>query len=95
MLKGKVYLVGAGPGDIGLITLKGYNLICQADIILHDHLIPIELLQLAKAEAEIISVGKFACRHTMSQDRINALLIEKARDNKIVVRRSVCLWPRW
>jgi uroporphyrinogen III methyltransferase/synthase len=86
MSKGKVYLVGSGPGDFELITLKGYKLICQADVILHDHLIPLDLLQLAKAEAEIITVGKFASRHTMSQDRINALLIEKAKDNKIVVR---------
>jgi uroporphyrinogen III methyltransferase/synthase len=86
MSKGKVYLVGSGPGDFELITLKGYKLICQADVILHDHLIPLDLLQLAKAEAEIITVGKFASQHTMSQDRINALLIEKAEDNKIVVR---------
>lgn len=86
MPKGKVYLVGAGPGDFELITLKGYKLICQADVILHDHLIPAELLQLPKAQAEVISVGKFASRHTMPQDRINALLIEKAEAHKIVVR---------
>jgi len=86
MPKGKVYLVGAGPGDPELITLKGYGLICQADVILHDHLIPTELLQLARAEAEVITVGKFASQHTMSQDRINALLIEKAGQHRIVVR---------
>ncbi|MGB2862394.1 MAG: uroporphyrinogen-III C-methyltransferase [Sedimentisphaerales bacterium] len=86
MSKGKVYLVGSGPGDVELITLKGYKLIRQADVILHDHLIPLELLQFAKPEAEVISVGKFASRHTMSQDRINTLLIEKAGDNKIVLR---------
>jgi len=86
MSKGKVYLVGSGPGDVELITLKGYKLIRQADVILHDHLIPLELLQFAKPEAEVISVGKFASRHTMSQDRINALLIDKAGDNKIVLR---------
>jgi uroporphyrinogen III methyltransferase/synthase len=86
MSNGKVYLVGSGPGDVELITLKGYKLICQADVILHDHLIPLELLQLARADAEIISVGKFASRHTMSQDQINALLIEKAGDNNVVVR---------
>ncbi len=86
MSKGKVYLVGSGPGDVELITLKGYKLIRQADVILHDHLIPLELLQFAKPEAEVISVGKFASQHTMSQDRINALLIEKAGDNKIVLR---------
>jgi uroporphyrinogen III methyltransferase/synthase len=86
MSKGKVYLVGAGPGDFELITLKGYKLICQADVILHDHLIPAELLQLTKTQAEVIPVGKFASRHTMPQDRINALLIEKAQTHEIVVR---------
>jgi len=86
MSNGKVYLVGSGPGDVELITLRGYKLIRQADVILHDRLIPLELLQFAGADAEIISVGKFASRHTMSQDQINALLIEKARDNNVVVR---------
>jgi uroporphyrinogen III methyltransferase/synthase len=86
MSNGKVYLVGSGPGDVELITLKGYKLISQADVILHDHLIPLELLQLARADTEIISVGKFASRHTMSQDQINTLLIEKARENQVVVR---------
>jgi len=86
MQKGKVYLVGAGPGDPGLITLKGYGLICQADVILHDHLIPDELLQLARADAEIITVGKFASQHTMPQEQINALLIEKAGQHKTIVR---------
>ena len=86
MSYGKIYLVGAGPGDLELITVKGYKLICQADVILHDHLIPSELLRLAKPGAEIISVGKFAGRHTLPQDQINKLLIEKARDNKVVVR---------
>jgi uroporphyrinogen III methyltransferase/synthase len=86
MPKGKVYLIGAGPGNIELITLKGYKLIGRADVILHDHLIPHELLKLAKPDAEIISVGKFASRHTKTQDQINALLVEKAKDNKAVVR---------
>jgi uroporphyrinogen III methyltransferase/synthase len=86
MPRGKVYLVGAGPGSIELITLKGYKLIGRADVILHDHLIPHELLKLAKPDAEIISVGKFASRHTKTQDQINALLIEKAKGNKVVVR---------
>lgn len=86
MSQGKVYLVGAGPGDAELITLKGYRLICRADVILHDRLIPAELLRLAKPAAEIISVGKFAGRHPVKQSQINALLVEKAADNKIVVR---------
>jgi len=86
MPKGKVYLVGGGPGDVELITLKGYELIRRADVILYDHLMPLELLQLARDDAEIISVGKLASKHTMPQEQINALLIEKARDNKMVVR---------
>lgn len=86
MSYGKIYLVGTGPGDVELITVKGYKLICEADVILHDHLIPSELLRLAKLGAEIISVGKFAGLHTMPQLQINKLLIEKARDNKVVVR---------
>ena len=78
--------MGSGPGDVGLITVKGYELVRQADVILYDHLMPMELLQLAREDAEVISVGKFASKHTMSQERINALLIEKAADNKVVVR---------
>ena len=86
MSHGKVYLVGAGPGDIDLITLKGYQLICQADVILYDHLSAAGLLDFARADAEKIAVGKFASRHTMPQDEINSLLIEKARTNQVVVR---------
>jgi uroporphyrinogen III methyltransferase/synthase len=86
MAQGKVYLVGSGPGDVELITLKGYRLIARADVILHDHLIPQELLRLAGDAAEVISVGKFASRHTLPQEKINALLIEKAKTNNIVVR---------
>ena len=86
MLQGKVYFVGAGPGDIELITIKGYQLISQADVILHDHLIPLELLHLAKPTAEVISVGKFASRHTVPQNQINELLLQKAKSNKVVVR---------
>lgn len=86
MPKGKVYLVGAGPGDVELITVKGYDLIRRADVILYDHLMPLELLQLAREDAEKISVGKFASQHTMPQEQINALLVEKAADNEVVVR---------
>ena len=86
MKQGKVYLVGAGPGDLELITLKGYRLICQADVILYDHLIPPELLRFAKPTAEKISVGKFASRHTLPQDKINNLLVEKAKNNQVVIR---------
>ena len=63
MLQGKVYLIGSGPGDVELITLKGYRLIAQADVILYDHLCPQELLEIAKPQAEIISVGKLIPIH--------------------------------
>ena len=86
MLQGKVYLIGAGPGDPGLITLKGCQLISKADVILYDHLIPAELLELARPAAQLISVGKFAGKHTLPQDEINLLLIEKAKSNQVVVR---------
>lgn len=86
MSYGRVYLIGTGPGDVELITLKGYKLICRADVILHDHLIPSELLRFAKPGAEIISVGKYAGRHTMPQEQINELLIEKAKSNEVIVR---------
>lgn len=86
MPNGTIYLVGAGPGDVELITFKGYKLICRADVILYDHLIPSELLRFAKPDAEIISVGKFAGRHTIPQEQINELLIEKAKSNEVVVR---------
>ena len=86
MSRGKVYLVGAGPGDAELITLKGMRLISQGDVILYDHLIPTELLNLARPDAELISVGKSAGRHTLPQEEINALLVEKAKEGNSVVR---------
>jgi len=86
MSQGKVYLIGAGPGDAGLLTLKSYQLISQADVVIYDHLIPAELLRLARPNTELISVGKFAGHHTLPQEKINALLIEKAKAGKIVAR---------
>ncbi|MBN2138495.1 MAG: uroporphyrinogen-III C-methyltransferase [Sedimentisphaerales bacterium] len=86
MSKSKVYLVGAGPGDAELITVKGYRLISEADVILYDHLIAPELLDLAKEAAELISVGKFASKHTLPQEEINALLVAKAQAGNMVVR---------
>lgn len=86
MAKGKVYLVGTGPGDPELITMKGYQLIKDADVLLYDHLIPPELLGLPKPQAELIAVGKFASKHTLPQEEINKLIIKKAKENKLVVR---------
>ena len=86
MTNGKVYLVGAGPGDIELATLKAARLVAEADVICYDHLIPLELLKRARPDAEIVSVGKFANKHTLPQDKINELLIQKAKQGKTVVR---------
>lgn len=83
---GKVYLVGAGPGDPELITVKGLKLLRCADAILYDHLIPAVLLEEAPASAERISVGKKHGHHSLSQDKIQELLLEKAREGKCVVR---------
>ncbi|KPK77606.1 MAG: hypothetical protein AMJ79_02635 [Phycisphaerae bacterium SM23_30] len=83
---GCVYLAGAGPGDPGLITLRAMQLIEEADVIVHDYLVSRLLLQRARPEAEIIYAGKKAGQHSLPQDEINQLLIEKARENKKVVR---------
>jgi uroporphyrinogen III methyltransferase/synthase len=82
---GKVYLVGAGPGDPGLLTLKGDSILRSADVVLYDYLANPELLLHAKPDAELIYVG-FHAEERMSQDEINALLVEKARTGKMVCR---------
>ena len=84
--KTKVFLIGAGPGDAELITVKGLRVLSQADVVLYDHLISRELLTHAKEGAEKISVGKFASRHTLPQEKINTLIIQKAKAGKIVAR---------
>ena len=83
---GIVYIVGGGPGDPGLITVKGLDCLRHADVVLYDRLVAQELLTEASAEAEMIDVGKEPRRHRRSQAEINTLLIEKARAGKIVVR---------
>lgn len=86
MSKTKVFLIGAGPGDKELITVKGLKILSRADVILYDHLISFELLNHAKPGAEKISVGKFAANHTLPQEGINDLIIEKAKEGKLVAR---------
>src|SRR5436309_324832 len=83
---GKVYLVGAGPGDLGLVTLRAKECIERANAIVYDHLTNPEILSWARDDAEIIYAGKEAGQHSLSQQEINALLIEKARAGKDVVR---------
>jgi len=83
---GKVYLIGAGPGDPGLITLKGMECLKKSDVVVYDHLANEELLAEVPAEAERIYVGKKGGEHTLPQGTINALLIEKAQAGKVVSR---------
>src|SRR5438876_11083134 len=82
----KVYLVGAGPGDLGLVTLRAKECIEQADVIVYDHLANPEMLGWARDDAEIIYAGKKAGEHALGQEKINALLAEQARAGKQVVR---------
>lgn len=86
MSKGKVYLVGAGPGDAGLITLKGVRAIQLADCIVYDFHINPRLLTYAKDNAEFIYAGKRGGHHEMTQDEINRVLVEKAKEGKTVCR---------
>ncbi len=81
-----VWLVGAGPGDPGLITLKGAELLRLAEVVVHDRLVHPALLAFAPAEAELISAAKEPRRPTMTQDEINALLVERGRRGQRVVR---------
>src|SRR5215212_5936248 len=83
---GIVYIVGGGPGDPGLITVKGLACLRQADVVLYDRLIAQELLSEVSPDAELIDVGKEPKRHRRSQAEINALMVEKAGEGKIVVR---------
>lgn len=83
---GKVYLVGAGPGDPGLFTLKGRECIAEADVIVYDYLANRAFLDHAKEGAELIYVGKKGASHTMAQGEINALIVEWAGRGKVVVR---------
>ncbi|MBM7693632.1 uroporphyrin-III C-methyltransferase [Peribacillus deserti] len=85
-MAGKVYLVGAGPGDPDLITVKGLRCLQEADVILYDRLVNPELLKHAKKEAQLIYCGKLPHYHTMKQETINAFLIKYAKKGSIVVR---------
>ena len=84
--KGICYLVGAGPGDPGLMTLRGKECIEMADVILYDHLSNPEFLAWAKSDAELIYAGKKATEHAIPQEELNEKLIERVREGKIVTR---------
>ncbi len=86
MSKGCVYLVGAGPGDPGLITVRGSELLSQADAVVYDNLASPRLLDYVHPDAELIYVGKQAAKHTLAQEEINDLLVSLSGDGKTVVR---------
>lgn len=83
---GFVSLVGAGPGDPDLLTVKGYRVIEQADVVVYDRLVSAEILALASDKAEMIYVGKKLDFHCVPQEQINQLLVDKALQGKRVVR---------
>jgi len=83
---GKVYLIGAGPGDPGLITVKGLECVKKADVVIYDYLANERILDHRRPESELIYVGKQGGRHTLPQEEINALIVQKAREGKIVAR---------
>jgi uroporphyrinogen III methyltransferase/synthase len=83
---GTVYLVGAGPGDPGLATVRAAELIARADVILYDRLVSSRLLDGARADTELVYVGKEAGGHTMTQDEINRQLVARAKEGRTVVR---------
>lgn len=86
MGKGFVYLVGAGPGDPKLITVKGSECIAKAEVLVYDRLASRRLLSLAKEDCELIYVGKSPDRHTLRQEEINQVLVQKGKEGKIVTR---------
>ncbi len=83
---GKVYLIGAGPGDPGLLTLKGKDILSKAEVVIYDRLASPRLLSFARPDAERIYVGKRTGRHTVDQEGINKLILEKALEGKMVAR---------
>ena len=81
-----VYLIGAGPGDAGLFTLRGKELLETCDVVVYDYLANDELLAMARPDAEVIYVGKQGGNHTLSQEKINTLIVAKAKEGKSVAR---------
>ena len=86
MKQGKVWLVGAGPGDIGLFTLKGMEVLSQAEVVVYDSLVGQGVLAKVPSSARLINVGKRADKHTMPQEQINQVLFEEAQKGYRVVR---------
>lgn len=83
---GKVILAGAGPGDMGLLTLKAYKYIREADCLVYDRLMSHKLLELARTDCELIYVGKENHKHVVNQDGINEILFQKSKQHELVLR---------
>jgi len=86
MKKGMVYLVGAGPNDPELLTVKAFKVLRKADVVVYDRLVTKVILRLTPAKAERIYVGKRSGQHAMPQDKICAILTQRARSGKVVIR---------
>ncbi|HLA00459.1 MAG TPA: SAM-dependent methyltransferase, partial [Thermodesulfovibrionales bacterium] len=85
-MKGKVYIVGAGPGDIGLLTIKGLRCLRKAEVVIYDFHLNAQVLNYINHDAEFIYAGKRGGHHTITQDEINGILIKKAKEDKIICR---------
>jgi uroporphyrinogen III methyltransferase/synthase len=85
-MKGKVYLVGAGPGDIGLLTVKGLRCLQKAEVVVYDFHLNAQILNYVNHDAEFIYAGKRGGRHTRTQEEINDILVQKAKEGKIICR---------
>ncbi|MBQ2405986.1 MAG: uroporphyrinogen-III C-methyltransferase [Lachnospiraceae bacterium] len=85
-MKGKVTLIGAGPGDVGLLTLKGREALKHAEVVIYDRLVGDDVLKLIPKNAEKIDAGKESANHTIPQERINEILLEKALEGKNTIR---------
>lgn len=85
-MEGKVYIVGAGPGVADLLTLRAASLLRAAEVVLHDDLVPQEVLELIGPSAEVVNVGKRCGDHTMSQEQINSFMVQYAQQKRAVVR---------
>src|SRR3954469_6433345 len=83
---GIVYLVGAGPGDLGLVTFRAKELISTADVLVYDYLVHPEIVKWCRPECEVVYVGKKAGCHTVPQEEIESLLVKHAQAGKKVVR---------
>ena len=86
---GKIILIGAGPGDVSLLTLQGKTWLQKAEVILYDHLVNEDLLRFAQKETEVFYVGKKEGVASLEQEKINSLLIEKAREGKMFGNQEI------